>query len=249
MKRIFNAIVMSASFFVNVANAEVFSNLVEGTVYYAKYMTLFEDDEGILWAEDSFTEKKALGHYCTDHTVAVKKLAGELYIVDVPRSVKIQRGVFDKSALESYGPGTEKFLKTKIRFANSLPDENREYTAGTLPEGKSGWLLSWELLKMGEGNFKVRRDATLEVTHYYANRGLFVKKINGRLFVDKTTFDKEKKEYSLDSVKQDRVFVGAVSTDSSSASYILAMAQAHNIEVGKSCNVFLDAEIIDGLLD
>ena len=101
-----------------------FADLEENTIYYAQYITLYEDDNGILWCSDSFSEIQENNRMCSDHTIKVIKREGRLHHFDNFGNERVERGVFDKWAIRCYGGGMVYFMKTKIPFANPLPQEN-----------------------------------------------------------------------------------------------------------------------------
>lgn len=100
-----------------------FKELEEGKTYYAKYISLYEDEDKVLWCEDDFTIKKQSGRMCYDHTIAVVKTNGQLFHTNIPCDVTVTRGHPDEWGINIHGPDMEKFMRTKIGFANPLPFE------------------------------------------------------------------------------------------------------------------------------
>ena len=222
-----------------------FADLVEGKDYYAKYISLYEDDDGVLWCENSFTEYKESRHMCYDHTIKVVKKDDALFHYIQPwDDIDIKKGKLPKWGIKVHGPGSiEKYFDTRVRIHNPLPEVNHTYTVTTAAENRTGWILPWALIRVADDKWLVHASYDLG-----GKRGdkLFVKKSNGKLLVDEDCVRKQKDYEIVDT----SAFIGTVYMGKRDPELARALGQravTENISIGKQPGKFIEAIIVKDL--
>lgn len=174
-----------------------FSSLLPEVTYYVKAGTLYEDPDGQVFCENSFTYGIQKDYKCNSHTIPVRKdEKGNLSTQCLPSSVKLQKGYIDEWYMENHGPGVSEYMKTKIPLNLLVSNTNRIYTVLSLPEGQTGWLTSWGIQQIkGSDRYRAPWGYKVEVQRYFANSGLFVKKQGNTLHVDRSSFEETSKLY------------------------------------------------------
>jgi len=218
-----------------------FNKLLEEKTYYAKYITLYEDNNNILWCENNFKETEDPICHCLAHRIEVIKKNNKLFLIKIPKDVLVRKGEISELGINIHGPGIENFQKNKIRFENALPEANRTYSVLSLPNGKSGWIVSWGILRIAKNKWRAHANYDVE----FNQNALFVKKKGNKLLVDEACVQKHMPYIIMDMETSFVESIYIVSDDESSDEFE-DKSKKFNVDSDKPR--FVEVEIVPGLL-
>lgn len=177
-----------------------FADLTENKIYFVCHKYLYLDDNLVLWCRDDFTHSCETNMMCDDHRVPVKKINDRLYYIMMPDDVKLVVGG-DGDMTHDTESG-----ENRVKIWNLVSGFNVAYRAEDLPEGESGWMLSWGLWKGIDNVYYIHPKYSINLIYHYCNHGLYVSKINGVYYVSQETFDQQKQEYHYETPRHEYPF-------------------------------------------
>lgn len=157
-----------------------FDKLQTNKIYYINKLMLYLNKGRNLWCADCFKPTQGRSYHLTDHTVPVVKKAGSLFLAGDLSPDMFLIGVLPVWEITHHGSGSvEQYNKTKIRILYTIPESQLEYTLADLPDGESGWLMSWGVWMAGEGKWRVMNGYPVLLSNPNSSHGIKIKKIGG----------------------------------------------------------------------